>query len=147
MKGDGQGRPLIDTAFNEWFARIAPDGRWVAYVSNESGQDDVWVARFPEADERQVISVGGGTMPAWRADGRELYYQSKDAIVAVAIELGDRLKAGPPQRLFDARALRADYRTRSFDVAPNGQFLLNVVAERKSLPLTVVTDWRAGLVK
>ena len=119
----------------------------MAYVSNESGRFDVYVIRFPDGGDRRLVSVAGGWNPAWRRDGRELYYEHENAIFAVSIEPGDALQTGTPKRLFDMRSPREGLDTRSFDVAPDGRFLLNLVVERKSLPLTVVTDWRAGVVR
>jgi hypothetical protein len=117
----------------------------MAYVSNESGREDVWVARFPQGGDRQLISMAGGTMPAWRRDGRELYYTDHSSIFAVAIQAGDQLKAGAPERLFGTQSLRNDFSSRSYDVGPDGRFLLNTIVERKSLPLTLsrtgVRDW------
>jgi Tol biopolymer transport system component len=147
LTDERRAKPILNTRFNEQWARISPNGRWLAYVSDESGRDEVWVARFPEGTDRQLVSIAGGTLPAWRPDGRELYYRDGNSILSVAVESSDAFKARTPQRLFDVPSLRSDWFSRSYDVALNGRFLLNTIVERKSLPLTVVTDWRAGLVR
>jgi Periplasmic component of the Tol biopolymer transport system len=147
LVGDPKPRPLANTAFNEWDARVSPNGRWIAYVSDEPGHEEVYVARFPGGDDRRPVSVAGGRGPAWSSDSRQLYYRDQESIVAVSIAPGERFAASPAKRLFSARSLRSDPDVRSYDVAPDGRFLLNVFVERKSLPMTVVTDWRVGVVK
>ena len=70
--------PVVRSGANEWFARFSPDGRWIAYVSDESGRDEVYVQAFPSGATKFAISTTGGTQPAWRRDGRALYYLSFD---------------------------------------------------------------------
>ena len=66
----------LNTSFNEWQGRLSPDGRWLAYVSDETGRNEVFVAAFPSGRGKRAVSIGGGTFPQWRADGREVFYVS-----------------------------------------------------------------------
>ena len=80
---------------------FSPDGRFVAYVSNESGRDEIYVQTFPDAGGRWQVSNGGGSDPSWRGDGKELYYRSPDQkLMAVEIRGGSDFQAGVPQGLF-----------------------------------------------
>lgn len=76
--GERTAGPFLKTAFHKTAARFSPDGRWVAYTSNESGRSHVYVTSFPKADFRRQISTDGGEKPEWRRDGRELFFVSTD---------------------------------------------------------------------
>jgi Tol biopolymer transport system component len=141
---DGKERPFLASPFAETDACFASSGRWIAYVSDESGRPEVYVTSFPEGSARWQISSGGGSQPRWRADEKELYYYSADSIMAVPVDTRSGFKAGLPQRLFacELRSSRDD--TREYDVAPDGQhFLINTTAGRpRSLPLTIAIGWQ-----
>ena len=89
VTGDRRPVPFIQTSFAEHHARISPDGRWMAYVSNESGRDEVYVTRFPRASGKWPVSSDGGNWPVWRRDGRELFYHAHDGqLMAVSVGAG-----------------------------------------------------------
>jgi hypothetical protein len=92
-------KPLVRTAFNEGEARFSHDGRWIAYVSNESGQPEVYLQAFPLRGSRLVVSSGGGSSPQWRQDGREVYFQREGDLYAVDFS-PDEQRLGVPHRLF-----------------------------------------------
>jgi len=90
-------RPLLQAEFNQAGARLSPDGRWLAYESDESGDFEVFVRGFPEAGERRQVSSGGGRQPRWRGDGRELFYVSPDRkIMSTEVRPGPVLRGGRP---------------------------------------------------
>jgi serine/threonine protein kinase len=130
--------PIAQTPFDERDARFAPDGRWIAYQSNESGSREVYVRSLAEAGERARISSGGGTMPRWRRDGRELYYLASDkAIMRVPLSISSgRLQPGAAEAMF-----HVDAELRDFDVAPDGQRFLLDLAEPNPASLTVLSNW------
>jgi hypothetical protein len=104
---DGADTPLLATPFNEMQARISPDGRWLAYVSDETGAAELCVAPYPEMDRRHLVSSGGGGQPQWRADQEELFYMAPDrSIVAVDVNTSasEAISFGAPRRLFRAPA-------------------------------------------
>ena len=98
---DLQARPLVATPFNEAQGALSPDGRWVAYASDESGAFEVYVQSFPGGGSKRPVSSGGGAEPRWRADGRELFYVSADRrLMAVPTTIGPEFEAGKPDALF-----------------------------------------------
>jgi Tol biopolymer transport system component len=105
-------------------AALSPDGRWLAYVSNRTGQDEVWVQGYPDSVPVRVSSSGGHE-PLWSADGRELFYRQGDLVVAVALETGAEISFGAPQPLFSGPYVqRTSSGARAYDVARDGRFLM-----------------------
>jgi Tol biopolymer transport system component len=140
----GTSRPLIATSSNESGAALSPDGRWIAYQSDESGTDEIYVQSFPAGNERQQVSVGGGTQPRWRGDGKEIFYISPDRkVMAVDIPAGKELEAGKPHALFQTRILPLVEARNHYDVTSDGQrFVVNSRRpEDATLPITVVLGW------
>ncbi len=139
----------MKTPFIEDDARISPDGKWLAYGSNESGRLEVYIQSFPEPGLRQQISSGGGMGPKWRQDGRELYYKSPDGKI-MAVELAeDPLSQVPAAKpLFEVQT-RFEDRGDDFDVTSDGQTfaVITPLTEATSAPLTLQMNWTAGLQK
>jgi eukaryotic-like serine/threonine-protein kinase len=139
----GKPVPLIQTPFNDLPGRVSPDGRWIAYSSNESGTNEVYVA--PTSGTSGVkwqISTGRGTSVEWRGDSRELYYRDDAGIVAVDVHAeGTRFEAGLPKRLISV--ILAGPRS-TFAVTNDGQKFLAIRAREVSeaAPLTLVVNWR-----
>ncbi|MGD9590148.1 MAG: hypothetical protein AB7Q37_12585 [Pyrinomonadaceae bacterium] len=128
-------------------AVFSPDGRYVAYISGESGRNEIYVQTFPASMEKWTISTNGGQAPRWPAKGSELLYASGDAkIMSVPIKLGTSFEAGVPKPLFDVSMTRAP-RPEDFGVSNDGQRLLFISrsADANSSPLVVVLNWSAGL--
>jgi len=101
MEDDHEWRPVLEENYDEGQPEISPDGRWMAYSSNESGNYEIFVRPFPEVDKgRWQISTATGDSPLWSPDGRELFYRSGDAVMAVAVETEPVFKAGKPETLF-----------------------------------------------
>ena len=154
LTGDRKPQPLATTRFDEFDAQFSPDSAWVAFVSNESGTPEVYVAPVRQPGDKRPISIGGGTTPRWRNDGRELYYASagNQWIMAVPIQPGTAMKVGAPTRLFPLGvelASRPSPRNTAYDVTPDGQrFLVSVPAgEPVSSRITVVLNWPAALAR
>ena len=97
----------------------------MAYESNMSGRDEIYIERYPELGNRQLISTGGGNLPSWSQDGRELFFSSRDSqILAVPVQSGTTLIAGRPQVLFEFAMLSIVGEVRPYDIAPDGRFLI-----------------------
>ena len=150
LDGDRKPKPFLRTQFNEHEARFSPDGRWVAYVSDESGPSEVYVRSF--ADDslgfKRQISVGGGTSPRWRRDGTELFYIASDKkLMAVPVRTGLSFEAGRPVALFPVDARDNPGEAGEYEVSADGlRFLINKsIVEVNSLPLTVVLNWTGDL--
>ena len=100
-------RPLLVGPFAKFHGSVSPNGRWLAYVSDESGQVVVYVRPFPSGEGRYQVSAGPGTEPRWSRDGRELFYRSGNVLQRVAVEAGETFRAGKPAALFDRVATGA----------------------------------------
>jgi serine/threonine protein kinase/Tol biopolymer transport system component len=152
MSGEHKPTPFLQTEFNETNALFSPDGRWVAYNSDESGTPETYVRPFPPAAGKWQVSTQGGVQPVWRSDGKELYYLALDGkIMAAEVKPGSDFAVGLPVPLFDS-GLRPEGLTESrssFVVTPDGQrFLVNTNAEEAArVPITVVVHWTAELKK
>jgi len=133
-------------------AQFSPDGKWVAYASNESGKWEIYVTSFPEARGKWQVSAGGGEQPRWRGDGKELFYLSADMkMMAVQTKTGATFDAGAPAVLFQAnpREVVATSEQVIYDVDQKGErFLINTqVKSTETHPISVILHWDAGLKK
>jgi len=150
--GDKKPFPFLETSFIETRGQFSPDGRWIAYASNESGDLEIYVTRFPEPGERRRVSTAGGIWPRWRRDGREIVYLAPDNTLTAATVNGEgsRFEAGAARALFGVRPRPllsfGDY---PYDVSADGQrFLVNTLAEETtSTAITLVVNWTAALQK
>jgi DNA-binding winged helix-turn-helix (wHTH) protein/Tol biopolymer transport system component len=144
----GTARPLLNSAFNEAQARISPDGRWLAYVADSTGTQEVYVRRYPELDAPRQVSNGGGGQPQWRADQRELFYLSPDrSLMAASIIAARDVSFGAPRRLFRTTIAEGPSAARdSYAAMPDGRsFLIDARRNSSTEPITVMLDWAAGL--
>jgi Tol biopolymer transport system component/predicted Ser/Thr protein kinase len=145
--GDRKPFLYLQTQFNESEGSFSPDGRWVAYVSDESGRNEIYVQAFPLSGAKWQISTRGGSEPSWRKDGTELFYLAADRnLMAVPIQLGAAFEAGVPKSLFPIAVTQQRH---SFAVANDGQrFLVSASpGGERTVPMTVVLNWQAGLKK
>jgi hypothetical protein len=147
--GDRTPVPLLQSEFSEEQATISPDGRWLAYTSNESGRPEVYVQSFPSPGRKSQISTAGGGDARWSADGRELYYIGEDRrVMAVAVKSGSTFERGAVAPLFDSGMQPHWAEARNhYDVSRDGQRLLfmSPVVDDRSAPFTVIVNWAAGL--
>jgi len=152
LSGDRKTIPILQTAFDEFLPNFSPDGRWIVYVSNESGRPEVYVQTFPISSAKWRVSTDGGSQPRWRRDGKEIFYFAPDgALMAVPVMPGSTFEAGAPRKLFETGmgfSALAGERHR-FCVAADGErfLLLRQVEEQNAQPLTVVFNWMADLKK
>jgi serine/threonine protein kinase/Tol biopolymer transport system component len=148
----GQPVPLVQTQFIERWARVSPDGRWLAYTSNESGPDEIYVRPFtPGAPAgtgaKWLVSKGGGIRPLWRPDGKEVFYVTAGGeVMGVDIDTNKGFQAGTPRRMFTAPPGVLGV---GWDLSPDGKHFLFVAPPNagRVVPFTVVLNWAAGLKK
>ncbi len=143
--GEGDGiTPLLETEFTEAMPEISPTGQWMAYVSNESGRDEVYVRPFPDVlSGRSQISTDGGTEPLWSRDGTELFYRNEAAVMAVSVQSDASFEAGSPQVVFQGDYVRGPG-GRSYDVSLEGDrfLMLKEVEEAfSSSQVIIVQNW------
>ena len=146
-EGDRKARPFLSTPFDERNGQFSPDGQWVAYRSNESGQFEIYVRPFPGPGGQWQVSTAGGIAPRWRRDGKELYYVAPDGrLLAVPIATkGVTLEPGTPVPLFQTRIVGGGTNPNrpQYDVAPDGRFLINITTEDATTsPITLLQNWK-----
>jgi serine/threonine-protein kinase len=142
LEGDRKPYPLLQTEFAENWARFSADGRWVAYVSNETGTPEVYVREFQGSGGRWRVSTGGGNFPRWRRDSKELFYASAGKLMAVDVKAsGSSFEPGVPKLLFEKRVTSPS----GFDVSGDGQRFLFLAPVEESSPINVVLNWTADL--
>ncbi len=149
LSGDRRPIAYLTSAAGEVYSQFSPDGKWVAYVSNETGRYEVYVQSFPTSGGKWQISTNGGSQPRWREDGRELFFISADKILmATPVQTGAIFRFGTPQPLFETKVDNYDAPNR-YVVANNGQrFLINVPAEKETTStVTVVVNWTSEIKK
>lgn len=134
--------PVVQTAFSDSEPQLSPDGRWLAYMSNETGAREVYVQPFPTTGERWRISTAGGRQPLWRSDGKELFFVSDDRkFYAAEIRTTSGFDFGAPQFLFDLPADVWNVRN-SYVPSRDGQrFLVNTLIETATSPINVIVNW------
>ena len=142
--------PFLNSRFSERYPEISPDGHWIAYVSDESGRDEVYVQPFPGPGGKWQISNEGGAEPLWSRDSRQLFYrqswsQRENQVSVADVRTGPVFSAGKPRLLFTAQDYVGMGQIRSWDISPDGKhFLVVKMEERKSRPLTelvLVQNW------
>jgi eukaryotic-like serine/threonine-protein kinase len=149
--GDRKPFPFLETEFAERWAKLSPDGKWLAYASDETKRYEIYVQTFPTPGGKWQISTNGGEIPVWSRDGRELFFIGLDRkLMAVemksdAVNRGARFEAGVPKSLFDTRIIS---RYPWFDVSKDGRFLMPIPTEPSdNAAITVVINWAAELKK
>jgi len=147
----GEASPILRTPFSENDARVSPDGRWLAYSTDESGRTEVYVSAFPLGDGRRwPVSAAGGRRPTWGKDGRELYYFSPDGkLMVVDVQPGTPVEFSSPRALFDFPRNALDFERFTYDAAPDGQRFLVHLPHGREAPtsMTLVSNWTEGLVR
>ena len=130
---------------NEILPPFSPDGKWLAYESDQSGKEEVYVSPFPSGSEQYQVSTNGGERPVWRRDGKEIYYRSTLRMMAVEVnEKGSAIELGKPEALFEV-AVR-NLAGRWYDVSPDGRFLMNTApAGAQAQNFDLVLNWPVGL--
>jgi len=152
LTGDRKPSPYLMSEFNENACVLSPDGRFMAFVSDESGKNEVYVASFPAPTGKWRISSAGGQMPIWRRDGRELFFVAPgDRLTAAPIAaLGNSIHVGPLETLFEAQFPSLPYPgARLYDVSADGRRFLALLRVTRAVasPMTLVVNWAADLKK
>jgi hypothetical protein len=145
-KSDGKPRPYLKTAAAEMWPRFSPEPspRWIAYQSNESGRNEVYVDTFPEPRGKIQISTSGGRFPAWGKNSTELYYvAADDKLMTVSLRVApNSIEPSAPRELFQLPFVDVQA---PYDVAPDGRFLVLAGQQGAAHPLTLVLNWTSLL--
>jgi Tol biopolymer transport system component len=145
LEGEPRKQILLATRFAEVQPQISRDGNWLAYVSNESGQYEVYVSPFPDVESgKWRVSNGGGRQPVWSPDGRELFYQDGGSLLAVSVEVTPAFSVGNPQPLFSGPYRHSGnfFTGHTYDIAPDGEkFLMIRNSGIASNHINIVLNW------
>jgi Tol biopolymer transport system component len=146
--GSGQVRkaqPFLQTPFNEGAGWFSPDGRWLAYISDETGSYEIYVRPYPGPGGKWEISTEGGTEPVWNPNGRELFFRSRDKMMAVDIATQPGFTAGKPRMLFEGQYQPTPTTRPNYDVSRDGQrfLMLKPIEQAQAAPtqINVVLNW------
>ena len=142
LEGERKAQSFLATQFNERHPMFSPDGRWIAFTSDRSGQDEVYVKPYPSEGGIVPISADGGTEPMWGSNGKELFYRNGDKMMVVSIETEPTLKAETPRLLFEG-SYTYGYGgwPASYDISPDGQQFLMIKADEEELQINIVLNW------
>jgi eukaryotic-like serine/threonine-protein kinase len=145
LSPDGKVTPFLDTTWSTVGGQLSPDGRAVAYVSDETGRDEVYVRPFGREGDAAPVSTDGGNSPRWSPDGREVFYRLGDAFLAASItSTGGRLAVGDSRKLFEVRAAPGRSTIQAgYSVAPDGKRFLVLLLDPRAVPtqINVVLNW------
>jgi len=146
LDGDPKPRAFAATPALEWLGQFSPNGRYVAYMSDEAGRFDVYVAAFPGPGGRWQVSQNGGREPRWSKDGKELFFFAPDnRLMAAEVKTsGETFEVGVIRPLFQVRVMGSGIR---YDVGRDGRFLVAGGLPQELSPITLVTNWTTGLEK
>lgn len=148
LSGDRKPFAFLETPADERGARFSPDGRWIAYTSDESGRDEVYVVPFAKSGGKWQISTGGGSDPVWRRDGKELFYLAEDkTVMSASLQVtGSSLDISGVHSLFSPGP--TSHPGLVYDVSADGQrFIVDLLKDQEPSPFTVVVNWTAALPK
>jgi Tol biopolymer transport system component len=143
IHGDRIPQLVVGTSYNEHSPQFSHDGKWLAYESDEAGEYEVYAQPYPGPGRRLKISTGGGGEPLWAPSGKEIYYRSTDAMMAVDWVPKPSAPLGMPRRLFTDHYWRSLFQSPNYDVAPDGErFLMIKHAEPlEAAPINIVLNW------
>jgi Tol biopolymer transport system component len=143
LDGERKPREIVATEYDEWFAALSPGGRWLAYVSDVTGRDEIWVRAYPGSAAPVRVSLNGGDEPVWSRDGHELFYLQGNKMMAVSVQTGQEFRFDSPSELFDEPFRHTEQA--SYDVAPDGRFLMVQPSTGSTLQMgtsiVVVQNW------
>ena len=138
---DRSAKPLVQSPVDDGSPMFSPDGRWIAYQSNQSGRSEIYVQAFPTAPRRWQVSTDGGAQPVWQHSGHELIYRRGASVMAASITLTPDFHSGEPVKLFDALGAL-------LDVLPDGRLLMRTATPTPPVSeLEIVVNWFAELLR
>lgn len=146
-------KPLLNTRYNESHPEISPDKRWLAYVSDESGREEVYICSFPDLDNKKQISTDGGVEPVWSPEGKELYYRNFTAnkVMGVSFSESAKMQPGKPKLILQGKFVQnSGPWGRNFDITPDGKRFLMILEGSNELPagqINVIVNWTEELKK
>ena len=134
--------PFLQTPSDESLGQLSPDGRLIAYCSDESGRKEVYVRRFPQGADKWQVSFNGGAQPRWSRDGQEMFYVEEKTLIVVSVQTSPNFSVGSSERLFEYPNLKWNYPGHRYDVSADGrQFVLVEILGPTTPVIRVVENW------
>ena len=140
LSGERKAVPLLNTTYDEKQPRVSPDAKWLAYVSNESGREEVYVRPLMTAAGRVLVSAGGAGEPVWAPDARHLYYRTADRLIEATLTVGPSLGIASRRVVFSG-PYASDVFHANYDVAPDGRSFLMIRPATSVQRLVMVVNW------
>jgi Tol biopolymer transport system component len=140
LEGDRKPVPVLTSPDDEKEPRVSPDGKWLAYVSNESGREEVYVRALAKVAGRVPVSTGGGGEPLWAPDGKRIYYRIGTTLMAASVATSPALAVIAREKLFDG-PFATDVYHPNYDVAPDGKSFVMVRPVEENRQLVMVVNW------
>jgi len=144
LAGERRAEPFLTTSFDETLARFSPDGRWIAYVSNESGRYEVWLQTYPRGGGKWQISTDGVNEPVWGPHGREIFYRNGDQMMVVSVATASGLSVSKPRLLYKGNYEHSPNPNvlGSYDISPDGKRFVMIRSDRPLVTqINVVLHW------
>jgi eukaryotic-like serine/threonine-protein kinase len=145
LHGETKPRAVVSAPAYEGGAQFSPNGRWMAYASDESGQMQVYVRPYPGSDRKDQVSTQGGTQPLWNRNGRELFYRNGNKMMVVDVTTSPNLVLSQPRQLFEQRYSFFTVTIPNYDISADGQRFVMVKDEFGSGRLNLVLNWTEEL--
>jgi Tol biopolymer transport system component len=145
LHGEAKPRAVVSTPAYEGGAQFSPDGRWIAWASDESGQMQVYLRPYPGPDQKKQLSTQGGTQPLWNKNGKELFYRDVNKMMVVDVMTSPTLRVSEPRQLFEQRYAFLTATIPNYDISADGQRFVMVKDESGSGRLNVVLNWTEEL--
>ena len=146
LDGAREPRPLLNETYDERAVVFSPDGQWIAYVSDESGRDEIYVRPYPGPGPKHPVSAGEGREPVWSKGNREIFFRSDNAMMAVDVRTGATFEAEEPRVLFEDNFKRTQWINPFYDVSPDGErFLMIQPTADAPREIHVMLDWAQEL--
>jgi Tol biopolymer transport system component len=141
-------QPVLNTPAYEGGARLSPDARWLSYISNDSGQNEVYLRPYGGEDRRWQVSTDGGTQAVWNPNGKEIFYRNGNKMMAVEVATSPAVSLSPPRQLFEQRyAFGAGITLPNYDISRDGQRFVMVKDESNAGRLNVIVNWPSELTR
>jgi serine/threonine-protein kinase len=148
LNDEREAKPFLNSSFDESAPRFSPDGRWISYVSNESGRDEVFLRSLTASPRKEQLSKSGGTEPVWARDGKEVFYRAGNRMMAVSVGDGRAIRGAQPRALFEGEFEKGSTDSANYDITPDNQRFVMIGGRATAADhatIHVLVNWPSGI--